>query len=169
MKILFFLLLSTTIYAKQGIDIADLIKPSFPFDITVTKQQFTLNGKELKTVQKLAKAKLDSKTIRMYTAKKGKNVVGYAVLIIQTIRTKKAAVLYVIDKKENIKNIEIVAFNEPLEYKPKDRWKSVFKGKNLKDNLFSGKGIPTISGSTLSARTFADAARIALAIIKLYK
>lgn len=170
MRILLFILLTMTLtYAKGGIDIAMVLKPYFSASATVTKKQFNLSKKQMKAVEKSAKARLDSNTIRMYTVKQGKSIQGYAVLIVKTIRTKKAAVLYIMDKNEKLKGIEILAFNEPSEYKPNSNWQGVFKGKTKEDNLFSGKGIPTISGSTLSARAITDASRIALAIVRIYK
>jgi len=156
-------------YAKGGIDIAKVLKPSFSPSVTVTKKQFNLSKKQMKAVQNSAKAQLDSNVIRMYTIKQGKSIQGYAVLIVQTIRTKKAAVLYVMDQNQKLKGIEILAFKEPSEYKPNKAWQGVFKGKTKEDNLFSGKGIPTISGATLSARAIADAARIAISIVEMYK
>jgi hypothetical protein len=166
---IFLLLTSTLIYAKGGIDIAKVIKPSFSQGATVSKKQFKLSAKEMKAVQKSAKARLDFNVIRMYTVSKGKKVEGYGVLLVQTIRTKKAAILYIIDNTQTIKAIEILAFNEPSEYKPNKTWQAVFEGKTKEDNLFSGKGIPTISGATLSARAISDAARLALSIVEMYK
>lgn len=170
MKQLLILLLSITFaQAKSGIDIAQVIAPSFTKGAVVTKKQFKLSNKEMKKIQKVSKAKLESNIVRMYTITKKSHVEGYAVLIVKTVRTKKAAVLYMIDTKNNIMSIEILAFNEPSEYKPNKAWQSVFKGKKKEDNLFSGKGIPTISGATLSARAIADASRIALSIVERYK
>ena len=170
MKTLLFLLLTITmVYAKGGIDIAKVIKPSFSSGVTVTKKQFTLSSKEMKRVKNSAKSQLDSNIIRMYTVRKGKQIEGYAVLIVQTVRTKKSAVLYIMDTASTIKSIEILAFREPSEYKPNKAWQGIFKGKTKDDNLFSGKGIPTISGATLSARAIADASRIALSIVEMYK
>ena len=168
-QLLFLLLTLTMMYAKGGIDIAKVIQPSFSKKVSVTKKQFTLSPKEMKKVQQSAKAQLHSNVVRMYTVKKGKSIEGYAVLVVQTVRTKKAAVLYIMNKTEQIINIEILAFKEPSEYKPNKAWQGVFTGKNKEDNLFSGKGIPTISGSTLSARALADASRIALSIVEIYK
>ena len=96
-------------------------------------------------------------------------VVGYGVLVLQRVRTKKAAILYLVSKEQKIKSIEIIYFKEPSEYKPNQAWKDVFIGKSKEDNLFSGKGIPTISGATMSARAIADASRIALTIVAMYK
>jgi len=161
--------LSSCLFAKGGVDIATLIKPSFSKGVSVSKKQFKLSSKEVKTLQNMAKASIKSNTIRLYTVKKGSTVQGYAVLLLQTVRSKKTAVLYVIGKNQKIKNIEIVAFNEPREYKPKENWLSSFDNKGRQDNLFSGKGIPTISGATLSARAVSDLARVALAVVAKYK
>lgn len=156
-------------YAKEGINIGKIIKSSFSKTSTVTPKQFKLTPKEMKQVQLNAKSRVDSNMIRMYTVHTHKDIEGYGVIIVQKIRTKRAAILYIMDADEKIKSIEILAFNEPSEYKPNEAWKSVFEGKSKVDNLFSGKGIPTISGATLSARAISDASRIALSIVELYK
>jgi len=69
-----------------------------------------------------------------------------------------------IDPKGKIKAIEILAFNEPSEFKPKKKWINTLKGKNINDPLRINQDIHTISGATLSARNVAEGARIALAI-----
>ena len=168
--ILILTLCATTLFSKSGgVDIGKLIAPSFSKNAKVTKKQFVLKGKALSAIQNAAKAKVDSRTIRFYTVKSGNKVEGYAVLLLKTMRTKKAVVLYITDTKAKIKSIEIVAFQEPHEFKPKKSWQNTFKGKSKKDNLYAGKGIPTISGATLSARGLADASRIAIAVVERYR
>lgn len=157
------------LFAQGGVDIGKLIKPSFSKNVTVTKKQFKLNKKQMKQIQNAAKAKMDSNIVRLYTVKSAKKIEGYAVLLLSTIRTKKAVVLYIMDTKAKIKSMEIVLFKEPLEYKPKESWQNRFKNKTEKDNLFAGKGIPTISGATMSARAITDASRLAIALVKVYK
>ncbi|HIQ47718.1 MAG TPA: FMN-binding protein [Sulfurovum sp.] len=167
-KILLVTILSVTALLARGggVDIGKLMKPSFSKNTQVTKKQLKLNTKQVKLLQKKAQAKLDSNVIRLYTAKNGSKTEGYGVLLLQTIRTKKAAVLYIMDTKAKIKSIEIVAFKEPIEYKPKQNWQNSFKGKTKEKNLYAGKGIPTISGATMSARAISDAARIAIALVE---
>ena len=123
----------------------------------------------MQRLQQNAKAKMDSNKIRFYVVKKDKLVQGYGVLVVQRVRTKKAAILYLVNKDMQIKSVEIIQFQEPSEYKPNQAWIDVFKDKVKEDNLFSGKGIPTISGATMSARAIADASRIALSIVETYK
>lgn len=169
-KLFVFGLVSMTMgYAEGTVDIGKIIEPFFSKNSTMSKKQFTLSTQARNVLQKKAKARIDSNVIRMYTVKKGKQVEGYAVLVVKKVRTKKTAVLYMIGQNKEIKHIEILIFHEPSEYKPKQAWRDVFEGKKQSDNLYAGKGIPTISGATLSARAIADASRIALAIVEIYK
>jgi len=166
MKFLLVLVVSVTVlFAKEGISLDEIFKSTFSSNVTVGQKTITLSKAQMKALQKKAKAKVDSNIIRYYVVKNEKKVVGYGVLVVQRIRTKKAAILYLIDKDEKIKNIEIIAFHEPSEYKPYSTWKNSFKDKALKDDLRAGYGIPTISGATLSARAISDASRIALTIV----
>ena len=162
------ILLSLSVWAKEGVDIAAFITPSFSKGVQIEKKQFRLLPKELKEVQNAAHAVLDSDVIRIYSVKNATQIEGYAVLIAKKIRTKNAAILYTIDTNIRIISTEIVFFAEPAEYKPNQQWLQVFEGKTQEDNLFSSKGIPTISGATLSSRALSDAARIALVLAKRY-
>ena len=87
-------------------------------NVIISLKEFTLSPKEIKAVQSNVKARLDSNLICMYTVKKGTTFEGYAVLIVKKFRTKKAAVLYIVDNHKKIKSIEILAFREPSKYKP---------------------------------------------------
>lgn len=164
-KTIFSLILIINMLNAKAISLANIFDASFGKGVTVLQKSMTLKSKEIKSIQKLAKAKIDSKKIRFYLVKKSNKVLGYGVLLTQIVRTKKASILYLIDKRERIKSVEIVSFKEPLEYKPNGTWMRVFNGKKSTDNLVSGNGIPTISGATMSARAISDASRIALAIV----
>lgn len=102
--------------------------------------------------------------MRYYEVKKEDTIVGHAILLKQKIRTKNAAILYMVDENKTMVGVEIISFKEPSEYKPNDDWRKIFVGKTSEDILIAGKDIPTISGATLSARAISDAARVALAI-----
>jgi len=163
--VLFF---SLSVWAKEGVDIIDYITPLFSQGVQIEKKQFTLSPKELKAVQNEAHASLDSNMIRLYTVKNTTQTEGYAVLVVKKIRTKNAVILYVVDTYYRIKSTEIVFFAEPVEYKPTAKWLQILEGKTQKDNLYASKGIPIISGATLSSRALSDAARIALILVKCY-
>ena len=160
--------LSVIAWAKEGVDIADFITPAFSQGVQIEKKQFRLSPKELKAIQDASHATLDSDLVRFYTVKNKTNTEGYAVLVVKKIRTKNAAILYVVGTNYRIKSTEIVYFAEPQEYKPIANWLQTLEGKTQEDNLYAFKGIPVISGATLSSRAISDAARIALVLVKRY-
>jgi Na+-translocating ferredoxin:NAD+ oxidoreductase RnfG subunit len=157
--------LATILCAKEPLSLKKIFSDTFSHNHIVTQKNIVLTKTEKTLLEQKAKARIDSTKIRFYVVKKENQVEGYAVLLIQKIRTKKAVILYLIDKNVKIKNIEILAFHEPSEYKPYNTWKESFVGKGMNDDVRMGYGVPTISGATLSARALTNAARIALAIV----
>lgn len=159
------LIFSELLYAGKNNDLQLVFESAYGKNITIKEKVLTLTSTDKKRLQTKASAKIDMSKVRFYTIHKNTALIGYGVLMIQTIRTKKAAILYLIEKDERIKAIEILLFKEPSEYKPATSWEALFIGKSRKDNLIAGDGIPTISGATLSARAVSNAARIALEIV----
>lgn len=133
----------------------------------ISKKNVLLTKSKASYVQKTSKIKLGSKIFRTFKATKNKKLLGYGILVSRNVRSKSAAILYMIDTTKTIKAVEIIAFNEPPEFIPSKKWMSQFENKQAKDNLYLGKAIPTISGATLSARNVADGSRIALAVADL--
>jgi Na+-translocating ferredoxin:NAD+ oxidoreductase RnfG subunit len=161
--LIFFIFIST-LFAKDSISIEKILQSNYDANISVVKKSLILTKEEAKVIQKQAKSKLSSKIVRYYEVKKENSTVGHAILLKQRIRTKNAAILYMVDANKSMLGIEIVSFKEPSEYKPNSQWHEIFIGKTSEDILIAGKDIATISGATLSARAIADAARLALAI-----
>ena len=170
------LIFLSILLAKENISIEEILKANYANNIdnnlsdsqlTIEKKSLILTKDESASVQTTAQAKVRSNIVRYYVIKNDDNLTGYAVLLKQKIRTKNAAILYMVDANKTMLGIEIVSFKEPSEYKPNKEWQSVFVGKTNEDALIAGKDIPTISGATLSARAISDAARIALAIVAI--
>lgn len=162
---LIFFIFSSILLAQEKISIDALIKTNFKDEnINIEKKSLILTKEEVKSIQTLAQSKIDSKIIRYYKINKERQTIGHAILLKKRIRTKNAAILYMVDANKSMMGIEIVSFKEPSEYKPSSQWQSIFEGKTSQDVLIAGQDIPTISGATLSARAIADTARLSLAI-----
>lgn len=142
----------------------EAVKQTFGTGVSVEKRNILLNKRDAAAVSKAAKVKLPTNIYRLYSAQNGAQTVGYGVLITDTVRTKNAAILYLVSPDAKIAAIEVVAFNEPPEFTPSPKWLSQFAGKKAADTLRVGKDIPSISGATMSARTVTDGSRLALAI-----
>ncbi|MDH5464314.1 MAG: FMN-binding protein, partial [Thiovulaceae bacterium] len=110
--------------------------------------------------------KLSSKLFRLYIAKKSEQTIGFGILLTQKVRSKSTAVLYMLTPDGNLKNIEIIAFNEPKEYLPSKRWIAQFKEKKTKE-FVENSDLTMISGATLSANAIIKVANIARAIWKV--
>jgi hypothetical protein len=136
---------------------------------SVEVENIILTDAQMTQLSKLSMQKIDSKLYRIYLAKNDAKTVGYGVLMNKKVRTKTAIALYLIDVSSKIKTIEIVAFNEPIEYLPSATWLNVFDGKTLDNPLKLNQDIPTTTGATLSARSISDGARTALALLEVVK
>lgn len=160
----FTLLSALSLHAGVLISPQDAILQDYGPNMTIKKKSLLLNKAQAKQVSTQAKAKLTTRIFRTFSIDDDEKRVGHAVLLNGKVRTKNAAVLYLIDTNGTIRAVEIVAFNEPPEYIPASGWIEQFKGKSVKDELRVDRDIPTITGATMSARNIADGARVALAL-----
>jgi Na+-translocating ferredoxin:NAD+ oxidoreductase RnfG subunit len=69
-----------------------------------------------------------------------------------------------LDADGKMKRIEVVAFLEPPEYQPSERWYDQFAGKKLEQNLRLSGEIHPVTGATLTAKATTEAVRRVLAI-----
>ena len=136
---------------------------------SVETQNTILSDAQVAELSRISMQKIDSKLYRIYLAKNGEKTIGYGVLMNKKVRTKTAIALYLIGVDGKIKSIEIMAFNEPLEYLPTATWLNVFDNKSSENTLKLNQDIPTTTGATLSARTITDGARAALALLDIVK
>ena len=158
--------LSQSSMAKTNASIEKAVKSSFSNVSSVESKNLILSKAQHSKIQAMAKAPVRTKVYRYYNIKSGSKTLGYGVLMTRKMRTKKATVLYAFEMNGKLKFTEIMAFGEPPEFKPNKQWMAQFQNTNASAKLTMGKDIPTISGSTLSARGISDGARIARAIFQ---
>jgi hypothetical protein len=128
------------------------------------KQTLFLNDDQIQAIQQTARSKVPSKIVTYFTCKMDGRVAGYAFFDAEVIRTQKAAYMIALDAEGKVRALEILAFYEPEDYRPPKRWTQQFDRKTLQDDLWIKRGIPNISGATLSAQVLTDAVRRTLAI-----
>ncbi len=161
------LLLLTTLNAKLLVSPFDALHAIYGKDVKIEKKNVLLTIKKAETVYQQAQMKKGKKIFRTFKVTKDGKVIAYAILISRVVRTKDAAVLYMISLEGVIENVEVIAFNEPPEFTPSKQYLSQFKGKTEKDTLHVGKDIPTVTGATMGARNVTDGARLALAVFDM--
>jgi len=165
--LLLIFLFSSFSQATVLLSINEAMYAQFSSKITIDKKTLLLKKDEAKILQKNAKTKIKSKLFKVYLAKKDSKIVGFGVLINKKIRSKNGVILYMLDLKGAIKTIEVIAFNEPLDYLPSKQWKNQFNNIQINQSLQVGKNIPTITGATLSAKSITKASRVVQALYNL--
>lgn len=167
MKFIIFLAAALSLHAQLLLSPCDAMALNYGEGIDVKQKNIMLSKAKASEVSRLSQVKLETNIYKIYSATKGDELLGYGVLVMQKVRSKDAAVLSLISPDGELQGIEIIAFNEPPEYIPSKNWTELFKGLRLSEQLVLGKEIPTISGSTLSARSATKAARVALSIYEI--
>lgn len=170
-QFLFFLLLGVLLTsgsnAKSKVSIEEVVKTSFKNVSAVEPKHLILNKAQFSKVRSRAKTAITTKVYRYYNIMGKSKKLGVAVLITRKVRSKKATVLYAFDNSGTLRFTEIMAFGEPPEYIPSKIWMSQLQNRDESVTLTVGKDIPTISGSTLSARSITEGARVARAIYEI--
>ncbi len=117
-------------------------------------------------IQQLAKVKLDSGLFTFYVGKNQDKITGYAAIETRTVRTKPETLMIVLTPEGELRNVYTLAFHEPPEYMPPDRWFEQLAKRPLADMDFN-KGVDGISGATLSTRAGIDSIRKVMAIYQI--
>lgn len=124
------------------------------------------DDQQVTTIQQSAKVKLDSGLFTFYVGKNKDKVLGYAAIETITVRTKPETLMIVLTPEGEIRKVHTLAFHEPPEYQPPERWFDQLNGKPLAELDFS-KGIQGVSGATLSTRANVNSVRKVMAIFQV--
>ena len=161
------LLLLSAVHAKLLISPFDALHATYGKEVKIEKKNILLTLDKAEVVYKNAGMPKGKKIFRTFKVKKDNTIIAYAILISRVVRSKDAAILYMISPKGVIENVEVIAFNEPPEFTPSKQYVSQFKGKTDQDTLRVGKDIPTVTGATMGARNVTDGARLALSVFNM--
>lgn len=134
---------------------------------TVLRETLFLEDAQVSAIQEKSKTALNSAIIIYYLGLKNGRPLRYVFFEDPVVRSKKAVVMAAVSPAGNVERLEVLAFYEPQDYLPIPRWFALFKDRYLNDQLLPGKGIPAVTGATLSVRAFTGMARRALAIQEL--
>jgi len=142
----------------------EAIELAFPDAERVEVETRVLTDEQAKRVEELARAPLETRIIRIWRGFRGPELLGYAMIDVHTVRTHPEAFLVVLAPDGSIRSVRVLAFYEPPEYLPPERWYEQFAQKSLADALRVGGDVHGIVGATLSAQATARGVRRALAL-----
>ena len=137
---------------------------AFPGADRVEERTFIMTDGQKEEVERRSRAKLETQLWTIYVGWKGGEVQGYAIIDTHNVRTLPETFMVVIEPKGTLRRVDVLAFHEPPEYLPTERWIGQFPGRVLDDDLKLGAGIQGITGATLSAQAMTSGVRRALAL-----
>lgn len=140
---------------------------AFPEAERVEPHTFVLTPQEMQHVAALTATPPDSKQRTVYIGHKGEQVLGYAFLETCNVRTLPGTFLIVLSPAGVVQKVLVVAFHEPEEYLPAERWLRQFEQKSFGPALQLRRDIHGITGATLSAQAVTTAVRQALAFFQV--
>ena len=145
----------------------EALEIAFPDADRVEKQTFVLDDEQVAAIEELARTRVESRLVSVYTGLRGSDVLGFALIDIHTVRTQPEAFLVVIGPEGEVRSLRVLAFYEPEEYLPPERWLQQFDRRPLTPDLQLHGEIHGIAGSTLSARAVTSGVRRALALYEV--
>jgi Na+-translocating ferredoxin:NAD+ oxidoreductase RnfG subunit len=142
---------------------SEALSLAFPDAEEVRSHTFVLDEDQVARIESIAKCELDSRLVKVYMGFRNGKVLGYALIDIHNVRTLPEAFMVVLKPTGEVRSVRVLAFHEPLEYKPTDRWYSQFNDRSIEAPLRVGGDIHGVVGATLSARATTRGVRRALA------
>lgn len=146
---------------------AEALQIAFPQAERVETQTFYLTEEQAAAVQDLAKAPVDSKLVTFHVGYAGGAVLGHAFIETHIVRTFPETFLIVVSPDGRVEKLLVLAFYEPPEYLPPDRWLAQFDDKTLNPALRLRRDIHGIMGSTLTAQAVTRGVRKVLALFRV--
>ena len=138
---------------------------AFPESDRIERRTLFLEEEELEALSQRAYSRVDSKLQTVYVGWRGDTVTGYAVIDTDIVRSKAATYMVVLTPEGVVSDMRILAWQEPPEYQPPQRWLDRLIGRDLDNSaLRLGQDVDAISGATLSVRMLAEHVRQAVAL-----
>ena len=150
-------------YASQEQALHD----AFPDADSFEAKSFVLDDAQASHLRELAETDPERRIWTIHSARRGTELLGYAVLDVRTVRTLPEALLIVLTPDGAVRSVRVLAFHEPTEYQPPDRWLALLSGKKLGPELHLKRDIHQIAGATLSSQSVTRAVRTALALYQV--
>ena len=153
--------------AKVFYSRSEALALAFPDADRVEDESILLGDEQAAAVEKLARAPLESRLVKIYRGYRDDELLGYAFIDVHNVRTLPEAFLVVLSPEGQVEMLRMLAFHEPLEYMPPGRWYRQFEHKQLAAPLRLGGDVHGIVGATLSARATTRGVRRALALYEV--
>lgn len=169
MLLLVSVLISTPVRSGAAVYLSqsEALEQAFPDASRIERHTWVLTEPQVEQIQALARAPLPSRLVTVHTGFAGGERMGYALIDVHIVRTLPEALMVVLTPGGAVRSVRLLAFHEPTDYQPPERWYRQFDGGELGSGLQLQRGIHAIAGATLSARAATRSVRLALAAYRV--
>ncbi len=148
---------------KEFLTLEEALKLAFG-DAKVERGTIYLDEGQVKRIEERAGSAPYVHTVHPYSAFRDGRRIGTAYLDTHVVRTMKETVMVVVDDKDCVQRVELLAFGEPKNYVPKSAWYGQFTGRKLDAELSLKRSIRGVTGATLTTTATTAAVRRVLAL-----
>ncbi len=138
------------------------IQTAFP-TAGVERKTVFLTPEQIKQIESLSGSKVDSSIVTYYVARSSAGLEGTAFFDRRLVRTLPVVYMAVVKPSGAIDRVELLSFEEPDDFLPPARWLKLYRDRVLNNDLTLGRGIPHITGASLSSQAMNDGVRQILA------
>lgn len=163
----FFCLHPHTVSAEVYLSQEEAIKAAFPNASRVEQKTFVLTHEQQAAIELSSQARLSSKLLAVYTGYQGDNLLGFAAIETNVVRTHSQTFMVVLNSEGQLQQTIILAFHEPPEYLASPRWLKQFEGIAKPEEARVGTNIAGIVGSSLTSEAISGGIRKFLAAFEV--
>lgn len=153
-------------HSKVFVTLNEALSQAFPASkkCIVKAETRYLTPEQMKQAQEIAGSPPSSALVVRHQATCEGKPGGYAYTDTHRVRTHPETLLVVVDALGKIGKVEVLSFDEPLEYIPRTEWYGTFPGATLGADLQLKRRIPFVTGASLTSQATTQATRRVLAI-----
>lgn len=145
----------------------EALRRAFPPPQTWERRTLYLDEAQAAQAARAAGAPVEARVVPYYVGSDAGRITGYAYFDTHLVRTLPETILVRLRPDGAIEAIDVLAFDEPDEYRTTPRWLQQFQGQGA-GGADPGGRIRSLTGATLSARAVTDAARRIVALHRLF-
>ena len=127
-------------------------------------ETFYLTAAQKQRAQNLSGLDVESGLVVRYTATCDGKKAGHAYTDTHRVRTHPETLFIAVDSSGAVLKVEVLTFDEPLDYIPRGEWYGAFETLLLNPDLQLKRKIPFVTGASLTAAATVQATRRILAL-----
>ena len=160
--------LGTPVHAQVLMAQDEALHRAFPDSTSVRRRSLVLTAEKIGAIERADQLRLKPGIVTYFVGYRDTQFLGIATIDTGVVRTHQAVFMSVFSRDGVLKDVFVLAFNEPPEYIPTEGWFNQFRGKKREEPLIAGKDIAGVMGSTLSVQAITGSVRRMQALFPLF-